>query len=153
MRHAGQNYPSERSQRGQALVELALSITLLMLLSLGIVEFGRILMITNVVTHAARDGARAAAVEPASNRNSSGMLLSTAAIEARVRDQMRDVMSAADVGALTVAVAQPTTNGIPMVSVTVSGQVPYLFAPLLFGDNLGLSINRAVAFRDEGRVG
>jgi len=137
--------------RGQALVELALSITLLMLVSLGIVEFGRILMITNMITHAARDGARAAAVEPAGNRNPSGIILNTSAIVTQVQTQMRNVMSPIEVSAMSVAVDQPTTNGIPMVRVTITGSIPYLFAPLLFGSGSSLAINREVTFRDEGR--
>jgi hypothetical protein len=64
---------------------------------------------------------------------------------------MLNVMSAAEVSALTVTVTQTTTGGIPMVDVTITGSVPYLFAPLLFGSNSGLSINRKVTFRDEGR--
>jgi Flp pilus assembly protein TadG len=48
--------------RGQAIVELALVLFLLLLLVLGIFEFGRAMYIKNTLTHAARAGARAAVV-------------------------------------------------------------------------------------------
>lgn len=49
---------------GQALVEMALVLFLLLLLVLGIFEFGRAMYIKNTLTHAARAGARAGVVTP-----------------------------------------------------------------------------------------
>ena len=138
-----------RGIRGQALVELAMAVLLLITLGMGIVEFGRILMIANLVTHAARDGARAAAATPSSGRNASGFITSTAAIETRVRDHIANV---ADPGPFTITVTQPApggTGGIPMVTVQVTGDVPFVALPNLVGTNL--SISRSVSFRDEGR--
>jgi Flp pilus assembly protein TadG len=51
-----------RHRRGQALVEAALVLPLLLLVLVGIMEVGRAWNIHQVVTHAAREGARAAAV-------------------------------------------------------------------------------------------
>jgi Flp pilus assembly protein TadG len=51
--------------RGQAIVELALVLFLLLLLVMGIFEFGRAMYIKNTLTHAARAGARAGVVTPA----------------------------------------------------------------------------------------
>jgi Flp pilus assembly protein TadG len=53
-----------RRQGGQALAEMGLVVLLFVLLTCGIVEFGRMLMILNVITHAARDGARVASTIP-----------------------------------------------------------------------------------------
>lgn len=50
--------------RGQALVEFALVLPLLLLLVFGIVEFGRYLFLKNTATNGARQGARQAAVTP-----------------------------------------------------------------------------------------
>jgi Flp pilus assembly protein TadG len=50
--------------KGQALIEMAIVIPLLLLLVLGIFEFGRAMYIKNTLTHAARSGARTAAVTP-----------------------------------------------------------------------------------------
>jgi Flp pilus assembly protein TadG len=48
--------------RGQAIVELAIVLVLLLMLVLGIFEFGRYMYIKNTLTHAARAGSRAAVV-------------------------------------------------------------------------------------------
>jgi len=47
---------------GQALVELAIILPLLLLLILGVFEFGRAMYVKNTLTHAARAGARSAVV-------------------------------------------------------------------------------------------
>lgn len=47
---------------GQALVEMAIILPLLLLLVMGIFEFGRTMYLKNTLTHAARAGARTAVV-------------------------------------------------------------------------------------------
>jgi hypothetical protein len=49
--------------RGQALVEFALVVPILLILIIGIIEFGRAWNISQVLGHAAREGARSAALE------------------------------------------------------------------------------------------
>jgi Flp pilus assembly protein TadG len=51
-----------RQKRGQSVVELALVLPLLLLVLFGITEFGRAWMTQNVLTSAAREGARLAVV-------------------------------------------------------------------------------------------
>ena len=51
-----------RDERGQALVEFALVLPILLILVLGIIEFGRAWNLHQTITHAAREGARLAAV-------------------------------------------------------------------------------------------
>jgi Flp pilus assembly protein TadG len=51
-------------EHGQDLVETALVFPLLLLLTIGIIEFGIIILSYNTVANAARDGARFAAVQP-----------------------------------------------------------------------------------------
>lgn len=51
-----------RSQRGQGMVEMALLLPVLLLVVMGIFEFGRAYSAKQAVTHAAREGARRAAV-------------------------------------------------------------------------------------------
>ena len=50
------------SNRGQALVELALILPLLLLLIFGIIEFGRVFSTQLMVAHGAREGVRQATV-------------------------------------------------------------------------------------------
>ena len=50
------------SQRGTALLEAAVTIPILLLIAVGIFEFGRAYQTWQVVTNAAREGARAGSV-------------------------------------------------------------------------------------------
>jgi Flp pilus assembly protein TadG len=52
-----------RSQKGAALVEAAITIPLILLISVGIFEFGRAYQTWQVLTNAAREGARVACLE------------------------------------------------------------------------------------------
>jgi Flp pilus assembly protein TadG len=56
----------KRNERGAALVEAAITIPILLLIAVGIFEFGRAYQTWQVLTNAAREGARLA-VTPASN--------------------------------------------------------------------------------------
>ena len=49
-------------RRGQSTVELALTLPVLLLLVLGIVDFGRVFLAANVITHAGGDATRQASV-------------------------------------------------------------------------------------------
>lgn len=138
---------TRRSARGQALVELGIVVVLLVTLVMGIIEFGRAFMIANMVTHAAREGARIAALVPASQRSASGLILNPASIQHAVLAELANVM---DVSAISgVSVVQGSTGGIPTVTVTVSGRLPLVFN--LPGVGTSVTVARAATFRDEGR--
>ena len=77
--------------RGNAVVEFALVLPILLLALFGITEFGRMILTTNILNTASREGARLAAVSPAGE---------TATIEARVNE----VLAAAKVQAKTITV-------------------------------------------------
>jgi Flp pilus assembly protein TadG len=49
-----------RDDRGTALIEMAFTLPLLLLVSVGIIEFGRAFQTWQILTNAAREGARAA---------------------------------------------------------------------------------------------
>jgi Flp pilus assembly protein TadG len=49
-----------RSQRGQAIIETALTLPIVLVLSVSIFEFGRALQVWQLLTNAAREGARVA---------------------------------------------------------------------------------------------
>jgi len=51
-----------KNNRGQAIVELAILLPVLLLILLGILEFGRIFSTYITITHASREGARAGSV-------------------------------------------------------------------------------------------
>ncbi|HEY3308133.1 MAG TPA: TadE/TadG family type IV pilus assembly protein [Desulfuromonadaceae bacterium] len=52
------------NKKGAALVEMAIILPLLLLIVVGIFEFGRAMLIRNTLNNAAREGARRAAVSP-----------------------------------------------------------------------------------------
>ena len=51
-----------KDKKGQSLIEFALVLPILLLVLLGIMEFGRMIMAVNVLNQAAREGARIGAV-------------------------------------------------------------------------------------------
>ena len=63
-----------RDQRGQALVEAAFVMVILMLFSIGVFSFGYTAMLSNAITNAARAGARMAAVTPSGARDPNGFM-------------------------------------------------------------------------------
>lgn len=53
-----------QDDRAQALVEMALVLTILLLLLAGIIEFGRVFSAQLIVSHASREGARLGVINP-----------------------------------------------------------------------------------------
>jgi len=133
--------------RGQALAELGIVIVLFVFIGLGIIEFGRAWMIINMATHAARDGARAAAALPPSARTN-GYVTNWSSIENAVENAIQQ-----NTGQTMTATGNSNadTGGVPMIALQVQGEVDWLFfhTPLGFGPTF--EVNRTVTFRDEGR--
>lgn len=59
--------PADEKRRGAALVEMAIVLPLFFMIVLGIIEFGRAMMVSNMVTNAAREGARLAILDGTTN--------------------------------------------------------------------------------------
>jgi Flp pilus assembly protein TadG len=101
-----------RSRRGAAVVELAFTAPILFLLCFGMIDVGRAVMVQNLITNAARDGARTAVLDGAT----------AGAIESQVQEYL---------AGSTIADAVVTVSPNPLtlanlgdpVSVTV--QVPF----------------------------
>lgn len=133
-----------RRQRGQALAELGIVITMLVFLVMGIIEFGRVMMIANMITQAARDGARAAVVIPKDDRATGCSINDVSAVQTRVLDQIAQVVPSTG---FNVSVSQTCSGDIPLVQVQVTGTVSYIFTGWLAS---GFDVSRTAAFRDEG---
>lgn len=112
-----------RENRGQSVIEFALVLPLLLVLLFGITEFGRAWMTMNVLTSAAREGARLAVV--------------TAPDEAAVTARVRDVCTSAgiDAASITSITVTPPAPSDPNRRVTVAVEVNFQFIP---GDILSL---------------
>ena len=61
------NSPVRQDRPGVAAVEMALVLPVFLLVSLGIIEYGRALMAANLVTNAAREGGRVAGITGSTN--------------------------------------------------------------------------------------
>jgi len=92
------------SQRGQSLVEFTLVLPVFIFLLFGIIEFGRLWQTVNVLTSAAREGARVASV--------------TSPSVSQATNAAQNVLTAANIPDATVTVSGP--NGIDEVLVTVT---------------------------------
>ena len=134
--------------RGQALAELGIVIVLFVFMGLGIVEFGRAWMIMNLVTHATRDGARAAAALPASSRDGSGFVNNWGPIETSVETQIEQ---GTGLTMTATGISNADTAGVPMLAMRVQGDVDWLFFHTPFGFGPSFGVDRTVTFRDEGR--
>lgn len=99
-----------RSERGAAAVEFAIVLPVLLLILLGIIEYGRVFYMQNSLTNAARVAARTMVIE-----SSAGV--ATAAADAQTRAAGAAVVSPA-VSSGQVAVTACTTGGVTTVTIT-----------------------------------
>jgi Flp pilus assembly protein TadG len=122
-----------RSQRGQSLVEFALVLPVFVVVFFGIMEFGRLWEISNVLTSAAREGARVAAVsEPNIDK---------------AKAAAQNVLTAAHIASATVAISGP--NSDKDIVVTISMAYSPLTGTIIPG--LGpFSLTRSTTMRWEG---
>jgi hypothetical protein len=129
-----------RDERGQALVEFALVLPILLILIIGIIEFGRAWNISLVLGHAAREGARAAALEdPAIDRDS-------------VQTIVRNVLEAAGLEyAGDIPVDNMDVSGEPVV-VSLAYEYRFVFFGPVIGwasDKSTITIRSSFAMRNE----
>jgi Flp pilus assembly protein TadG len=122
-----------RSQKGQSLVEFALVLPVFVVILFGIMEFGRLWEISNVLTSAAREGARVAAVsEPNIDK---------------ARTAAQTVLTAAHITSATVAISGPNSNKDIVVTISLA------YSPLTGSIIPGLgpfSLSRSTTMRWEG---
>lgn len=131
---------------GQALVEFALIAPILLLLVLGVVEFGRALQVYLVVTDAAREGARNAAIANDAITQDSVVLRINQHLEAARIDTASAIKSTS--GARWDA--DYVTNG----PVRVTIQLPYTFAVIRglmgwSGTDATITMRTAITMRNE----
>ena len=109
-----------RSERGAAIIETALAIPLVLLIGVGAVEFGRAYRTSRVLTNAAREGARVAALP---NR--------ATAVDAKVRQYLQtdglisDATVGVNINGSEVTVSYPFQFVVlqPVAQLLVSGSM------------------------------
>src|SRR6266404_1516774 len=149
------------NQGGQELAELGITIVLFLIMALGVLMFGHAFMVVNMVTHAARDGARLAASWNSREAcqkitNYQPIMDAVNAKIATVTGQTFQVTVDQQPGPITTSSppCSPAPGLTPTVTVNVNGCVPYLFNILGLssgGCTGGFKVNRTVSFADERR--
>jgi Flp pilus assembly protein TadG len=122
-----------KNRRGAAVVEFAIIAPVFFLLVFGMIEYGRMVMVQQILTNASREGARFAVVQSADN---------TTAVQNVVEDYLE---SASIGGTPTIDVDWPASGGSSSsepVTVTVSipfGQVSWLPSPMFVDSSMPLT--------------
>jgi len=109
----------DKGNRGQGLIEFALLLPVFLLLLFGMVEFGRAYMTKNILTGAAREAVRRAAVQA----NSADALN-----EAQIRAQ--EVLNSAGIYGAVVTVIDNNVGPEPSVEVLITYNFPILVGGL-----------------------
>lgn len=122
------------------MVEMALVLPLLVLLLVGIVEFSRVLMVKQVITNAAREGARAAAIR-----------LDDAGAISTAFDTSRNYLSSSGVDITNAQVNSSflTTSGSPAIQVVVTYGYQSLLTEWIPGIPQVLTLRSAALMRRE----
>ncbi len=98
-----------RSEKGVALLETALTLPLVLLITMGAIEFGRAYQTWQVLTNAAREGARVAVLPGTSN--------------ATVANRVEDYMAAGQLGAAAEATVTVTRDNAVGVGTATASRV------------------------------
>jgi len=124
---------------------MGIVVVLLVTLCIGIVEVGFGFLRTNMIVHAARDGARFGATLDPALRSDTGCF--TGGGIAAVQEQVRTVLSSVGFEATSIGVQQDCDGNVPIVTVTIQGPLDLVFN--LIGDSV--DVDRSITFRDEIR--
>jgi Flp pilus assembly protein TadG len=122
-----------KSGKGQSLVEFALVIPILVMVVLGIFEFGNLWFTMHTMSGAAREGVRIAAV--------------TAPDINQVENIVQNYLTAANLGAATITVAGP--NAVNEVVVTVQMTYTPIFLGILPGMDAAFQLTRSATMHWE----
>lgn len=128
-----------KNQKGQALVETAIIVPLLILLIMGLFEFGRAMFLKNTLNNAARAGARTAVVTPKyDTTHTNGMAEANSSYKLTCTDSDYAKQN----GPVYQTVCNSIYNGIPKNEVTVAITITELATPanLSAGDSVSVQL-------------
>lgn len=128
------------------MAEMGVVVVLLTFLVIGIVEVGFAFARTNMIVHAARDGARfGATLDPSLRDPGTGCF--TSAGTSAIQSHVTSVLDSIGFEPSGVAVSQGCEGTVPTITVTITGDLDLLFN--LIGT--GASVDRSATFQDEIR--
>jgi len=105
------NRSTPSSRRGAAVVEFAIVAPLFLLLVFGIIEFGRMVMVQQVITNAAREGARQGIVPGSSS--------------SQVNNTVSTYLNGTSIGGATTTVSPDPAAATYGQGITVTVSVPF----------------------------
>jgi len=118
-----------KDKKGQSLIEFALVLPILLLVLLGIMEFGRMIMAANVLSQAAREGARLGAVTNY-GADSSGFRMD-------IEERVNEFITAANLkGAATVTILPPDAERKITVTIDYDFPMATRFFELIIPENV-----------------
>jgi Flp pilus assembly protein TadG len=131
---------TSRSSDGQALVEFAIILPLILLVVLGLIEFGILFYNKAMVTNASREGARAGIVHRTDPISGAYTPLSKANIEKVVQDYLASKLITFNKASVPIIDPNPTSGDTPFNggSGSVDVFVRYTHTYLIAGKFLGL---------------
>jgi len=123
--HSGSPTARSKERRGVAAVEMALVLPIFLLVTMGMVEFGRALMVGQLVTNAAREGARMAILDGSSTASVKTSIQSFLAGAAGV--STGDITVTATVGGVSKDVSAAVAKEMIAIKVSIPfSKVSYL---------------------------
>jgi len=129
--------PSRRSERGAVLVEFALIVPLLLVLTLAVIDLSRAFFVKNILYQAAREGVRTAVV-------------TTAADADIVTARVKEVASAANINVSKITISPPVDRQVNVVVETSFNWIlPGLFGLLDPNFGKGMSLTASAWMRQE----
>jgi Flp pilus assembly protein TadG len=135
-----------QDQRGQALVEFALVLPLLLLAVVGLVSFGRAMNYDEQATHLANLAARAAAVDQVPASASGQTLLQWVRAQADSPELANGTGSVT--GALQVCVSAPSGTGVGS-DITIKTSFTFAWVPILHIGAASTTVTRSATMRIE----
>jgi Flp pilus assembly protein TadG len=119
-----------RCEAGAAAVEFAIISLVMILVSLGVIEFGRGLYMRNQLSYAVDLGARK-------------VLISSSISDADLESALRSGFTAGDPDLLQVTIGTETVDGV--IFRTVAASYPFTpLVPAIYSDTITLSVDRRV---------
>lgn len=128
----------KKTRRGAAVVEFAVVAPLFFLLVFGMIEFGRMVMVQQILTNASREGARQAVLDGVSDSD----------VQTTVSGYLSNAsISGATVAVTTQAPTPPDTASARTVTVSIPfSQVSWLPSPIYLG---GKTLQASTTMRRE----
>ena len=144
------HHAAQDTRRGTALVEMALVLPIFVMVTLGIVEFGRAMMVGQLITNAAREGARLGIIDGSKNADVVSYVQSFLAEAAGIQSGNLTINITVTPAPGNPSAGNEVANALPRDLVTVYVSVPFSKVSYVTGSYLeGKTLSSRCAMRHE----